>query len=454
MRVLGLDIGSSVVKGCLFEMTGLEPPQLVEQYSVDAPLTRPGPERAEHPLGELESAVQEVLSQTPSGCQIGVACAMHGLVLLDEDGEALGDAISWADGRSVDQAHRLRLRDPQAHQRTGTPIHPMAWPAKLAWLREEDPELWRRTASVTDLKSYLLGRLTGQPCPVDISSASGTGLWNNEEKSWDDRLRQALKLDQIQLPAVASPRYTMDWQGRTLHLGAADGPLSNLGLGATSGDRIAVSLGTSGAVRRMVRERRDVPNELFLYALDGESWVEGGAISNGSVVLDWLRQHKEMSHQELLELVAQAPPGAGGLLVFPYFFGERAPHWLPGTRSQIVGWSFEHDFCHLVRGCLEGVGYCLTRLLRLLGGSSEPLRCSGGMFASPVWCQLLADISGCTLSISPVAQATALGAALMTLTDYHERAELLPAGELFEPDSDLHEHYQILFDQWQAWERS
>lgn len=428
-------------------------PVLVDSCSCNSPLRRSRDLWAEHDLAEMEESLREVVELVPPESTVGFASAMHGLVLLDKQGEPISNALSWADMRASTQARWLKAIDPQAHQRTGTPVHPMAWPAKLAWVREERPELWGQVARVSDLKAYLLERLTGQPQPLDLSSASGTGLWNSESKSWDRSLISTLGLQQSQLPAVASPLLPVQWGQRTLLLGAGDGPLGNLGVGATKPGRLAISLGTSGAVRRTLEARRTVPPELFLYSLDGLCWVEGGAISNGSSVLDWLRRQRELSHQELLELASGSPPGAQGLSVYPYFSGERAPFWRPDTRSQIAGWGFSHDFADLVRACLEGVGYCLNRLLRLLEpAQGEPLRCTGGLFASPFWCQLLADISGHPIGVSPVTQATALGAALLTTERYLERSAELPLGEVLHPNLDLHEHYQVLYGQWKACE--
>jgi gluconokinase len=451
LLAIGADIGSSAVKACCFELDG-EPYQVLDQRSVNCALKTSHDNWAEHDLAGMEAALRQVLEVAPQGTEVGLASAMHGLVLLDAAGRAIGDAISWADGRSSAQAQRLEQLEPGAYARTGTPLHPMAWPAKLAWVRDERPEWWRRLARVTDLKSFLWERLTGEVAPLDPSSASSTGLWNSLTGAWDGPLRQRLEMDRVALPQVVSG-HRASWQGRTLHLGGGDGPLGNLGVGAVGGGRVAVTVGTSGAVRRHLPERKPVSPGLFLYGLEGMGWIEGGAISNGGAVLDWLRLQSSYSHKEILQQAGLAAPGARGMEVYPYFLGERAPFWQAGVRSRIVGWTPEHGFADLARATLEGVAYCLRRLLDLMGSDpEEPLRCSGGLFASEFWRSLFADVTGRPLSWGPSSHASALGAALLTRPDAFERSLALPLEQVFRPDPQACRRYDELYQAWNAGE--
>lgn len=443
--VVGLDVGSSAVKACLFDLSS-DTPRLLREQEVSCALSRPRPGWAEHDLQGLVAAVRQVLEVAPAGASVGWTSAMHGLVLLDERGRPLGNAISWADGRSGEQARALQKEDPGAYPRTGTPLHPMAWPAKLRWVREERAELWQATRRITDLKSYLWEAVLGEVAPLDRSSASATGLWNSQEEVWDEALRGHLQ--HIALPPV---RDAHRLEGRCQHhLGAADGPLGNLGLGAVGEGRVALSLGTSGAVRRFRAERGAVSPGLFLYALGALGWVEGGAISNGGSVLGWLRRQRDLPPESLLELACQAPEGARDLCVYPYFSGERAPFWRTDVRSGISGWTYQHSFADLARATLEGVAFCLRRLLDMVGESAEPISCSGGLFASEGWRQLFANACGRRLVLGGVEQASALGAALLTLADAGERALRLPAGELVEPAAAAARHYDEIFAAWLA----
>ncbi|MFA5509038.1 MAG: FGGY-family carbohydrate kinase [Vulcanimicrobiota bacterium] len=376
---------------------------------------------------------------------------MHGLILLDSQNQPLGDCISWADQRSSYQASRLRTEDPDAHFRTGTPLHPMAWPSKLLWAKEVHPALWSRVARVTDLKNYLLERLTLQRFPLDLSIASSTGLWNHQLQEWDQALLQRLDLHPERLPQVSVERIVADWNGRLLHVGAGDGPLANLGMGAVTAGRVALSVGTSGAIRQMETDGNSpFQTSLFRYALDHQHWVRGGAISNGTSILDWLRLQQDIPVEQILKKVSVVAAGADGLRVYPYFSGERAPFWQPEVKSHISGWSFEHSFSHLARATVEGVAFCLKRLLDHLEPTEQPLRCTGGFFASPVWRQLLADVTGHPVAVSPIAEATALGAALFTTDNYLELSASLPAGDLTEPSEHRSQVYGEIYEEWLA----
>jgi gluconokinase len=450
MLSAGIDIGSSALKVCLFD---LQPePVLVEKWTLPCPLLRPQPNRVEHNLAKIEHCLRSLLGKLPANCHLSFASAMHGLVLMDPDNQPLGDCISWADGRSSYQAAHLKREDPDAHHRTGTPIHPMSWPSKIMWAKEVHSSLWNRVVRVTDLKNYLLERLTGERFPLDLSSASSTGLWNAQEMEWDASLVERLKLDPKLLPEVSVERVTKTWKGHQLCLGAGDGPLANLGVGAVKDGRVALSVGTSGAIRQMESGDRPFKASLFRYALDRDNWVRGGAISNGASVLDWLRQQRDEPPEEILRMASTIAPGADDLRVYPYFSGERAPFWQPDVKSHISGWSFEHNFRHLSCATIEGVAFCLRRLLEQLEPTAQPLRCTGGFFSSPIWRQLIANVTGHAVAMSPITEATALGAALMVTDDYMSVAADLPAGEVVEPEEQQVQVYSEIYEEWLAGE--
>ncbi len=449
MRLAGVDIGSSRVKACLFDLTKPEAPRLLESRALDCPLVRPRQDRAEHNLKAIEQAVATVLEICPPEVPVGFTSAMHSLVLLDSSAAPLGQAVSWADLRSAQQAKLLKKRCPELHRRSGTPVHPMGWPAKLFWFRHREPSLWSQVARVTDLKSYLQGRLSGRLVPLDLSNASGTGLYDTQDRCWDKGLLGELGLTLDQLPEVVSPRQPWEWDGRTGVLGGGDGPISNLGLGALGSDRLAVSLGTSGAVRQALQGRAPFDKRLFEYALDEDIWVQGGALSNGGSVLDWLARHHSGSKEEILHLAGSVQAGAEGLLVHPYFSGERAPFWNPDVRSLTVGWSFHHEFAHLARATLEGVAFCLKRLAE--GWEAPLLRCAGGMFKSPFWCQLLADVTGKEVAVSAVPEATALGAALLTQRESFHLSRQLPVSTCYQPQEAAHNFYKEAYQDWNSW---
>ena len=159
-------------------------------------------------------------------------------------------------------------------------------------------------------------------------------------------------------------------------VGAGDGPLANLGLGAVAPGVAACSIGTSGALRVMVdRPAVDPHGRVFCYALTAHRWVVGGAINNGGVVLEWAGgalapDLGSDAAEELLDLAGSVPAGSGGLLMLPYLLSERAPHWSALPHGAYVGLTRAHRREHLVRAALEGV--CLQ-----LGLVLESMRAAG-----------------------------------------------------------------------------
>jgi len=450
MKSAGVDIGTNGVQACLYSLETQKQPEFVSSFRRNCPILCPQPLWYEHDLTGLERVLREVLDCLPPDCPVGFTSAMHGLVLVDRNGEALGHAPAWSDCRSAEQASELKARDPVVHFRTGTPVHSMAWPSKLLWFKKHRPEVWENTARLLDLKAYLLERLTGERGVLDISSASGTGLWNQEACCWDEGLCALLEVPSAWLPQVEGPRHKLTLHGRTLVIGAGDGPAGNLGSGAVRQGRIAMFLGASGAVRTFLDTPGSLPASLFRYHLDHHSWVEGGAISNGGSALEWLRSQRKYSAPELFGLIEQSPPGARGIKVYPYFQGERAPFWRSGITSHVEGLEAYHGFSDLVRATLEGVAFCLNRLLDELPPPTEPLRCTGFMFSNIIWCQLLADVTGFPVARGIHSLAPVLGAALFTRPDYLELSAEIEAGGVVAPSPELHARYQDLYPDWAA----
>jgi gluconokinase len=307
----------------------------------------------------VTDAALQTISQaaTGSGALRGLAfsSAMQSLVGLDEQGEPITELLTWADNRATAQARRLRAEYPLLHPRTGTPIHPMAPLSKLVWFKENEPELFARTRRWVGIKELIVHRLTGS-WAIDVSCASGTGLMSLETLDWDPEALAVAGVSAEQLSPIVPAKHTLPLTldglgiapGAPVVLGAGDGPLANLGVGAVRPGIAACSIGTSGALRITVeRPGVDPARRLFCYALTPGRWVIGGAINNGGSVLEWtgnaLAPDLGSDHEtELLELAAGVPPGSEGLLMLPYLFSERAPRWTALAGGAYVGLRDSH----------------------------------------------------------------------------------------------------------------
>jgi gluconokinase len=368
---------------------------------------------------------------------------MHSLLGLDAHGRPLTPLITWADTRADAQADRLRAegRALDLHRRTGTPVHPMSPLTKLMWLREEHPELHSSVRRWCGVKEYVLQQwcgghdtFDGDAFVADHSIASATGLLALDTLDWD---AEALDLagvrpDQLPRPVPTttvlrrmSSAATADLglpEGTPLVIGASDGPLANLGIGAVHPGEAACSIGTSGALRVMVEKPAvDPAGGVFCYAFLPELWVVGGAVNNGGVVLSWAHdalapELGDDAPDLLCELAETAPAGAGGLLMLPYLLGERAPHWSSLPRGAYIGLTRAHRREHLVRAALEGVCLQLSLVLDSLGAAEidvREVRATGGFARSGFWRQLLADVLGMPVDFPAGHEGSSFGAALL-----------------------------------------
>jgi len=407
MRALGVDLGSTSIKACLWDLEEGKAPVGIARASRELHLQVPQAGWAvQDPLATLQ-AVRELLAEMPAYEALGFSSAMHGLLPLCETGQPLGMAISWADQRSWAEAEELHKENPEWAERCGTPLHPMAWPAKLLWWRKHEQPV----AYWVGLKEWVVSQLAGLDRPpwMDRSLASATGLYAST--GWDEPMLRRVGISAAQLPEVIEPDLPLSQFPRRTVLGAGDGPLSHLGTGALRPDQACLSIGTSGALR-MVCGAGDSTHQgkLFRYYLSAGRWVRGGAISNGSLVLDWLRSLQGLTPEELLQSVAQIPPGAEGLVALPYLMGERSPIWDARARGALVGLTVKHSQAHIARAMLEGVVFALRQVSESLEHASE-IRVTGGLSRSPVWLQMLADGLGQSVLAMAEGEAGALGAA-------------------------------------------
>ncbi|MEW9673232.1 gluconokinase [Ammoniphilus sp. 3BR4] len=446
--VIGLDIGTTSTKAVAFGPRG----RIRAVHSVDYPLIHPQPSWAEQdPNRILEAVVESVrhvmlkAKAAPKDLQaIGMSTAMHSLIALDASGELLTRSIIWADNRSVKQSNWI-LNEYSGHQfyrRTGTPIHPMSPLSKLLWMKEEDPETFSRSAKFVSIKEFVLHRLFGQYV-VDYSIASATGLFNLEALDWDEEVLGLLGINRDQLSHPVPTTYILSDMDQDMAIkmgihpdtpfvvGASDGVLANLGVGAIGPGETAVTIGTSGAIRTVIdRPRTDEKGRTFCYALTDRHWVIGGPTNNGGMILRWLKDEfaapeievaKRLGkdpYEIMIEYAEKVPAGSEGLLFLPFLSGERAPYWNANARGLFFGISLHHKREHFIRAVLEGVilsVFTVGVALHDLAGQAVDIRASGGFARSAVWRQILADMMGREVLVPESHEASSLGAAALAL---------------------------------------
>lgn len=448
--VVGVDVGTTAVKVVAFGLGADWRHTVVREY----PLLQPAPGWQVQDPHTVLAAMHGALAEAVTRCRgasvvaISLSSAMHGLIGLDDDLVPLTPLLTWADSRAAEEAKALRdaRQAPDLHRVSGTPVHPMSPLTKLMWFARHEPGLSARARAWVGLKDWVVHGLTGT-LATELSSASGTGLLDLATRDWNPTALDLAGVSPHQLPPVL-PTTAALGLSRTVAarvglptatpvvVGAADGPLGNVGTGALDPGVVGLSVGTSGAVRMVVPEPVVAPSgRLFCYALTEDAWVVGGAVSNGGVAARWAGgvfgpsgDGVHVTDAELLELAASVPPGSEGLIALPYLLAERAPLWDPALTGAFLGVRHGHTRGHFVRAVVEGVALQLATIVDDLD-RLEPVRtvrATGGVFRSTLWRDVLAGAIGRPLTITGGAEGSALGAAALGLLATG-RAETLAA---------------------------
>jgi gluconokinase len=409
MSTLALDVGSSSVRAQRFDERGDAAGELrQEAYDTDDP-------------AEVAAAVRSVLGGADPDA---TSCFAHSLLALDEDWKPLTPILGWRDTRSAGAADWLarRLDAEAVHARTGAFLHPSFWPAKLAWLAETEPETFRRAARFVSFADYL----RGEP-ETSLSMASTSGLLDLTTLDWDEELLATLGLGHERLPRLADVSI---W---------SDAACSNAGAGCTTRERAALMVGTSGALRVLYESERPQPRPgLFLYLADARRVVEGGALSDGGNLYEWL----ERTLADASGSLAERDPRDHGLTFMPFLGGERSTGWNPEARGAVHGLTFETTPLDLRQAAYEGVAFRFAAVADLLPDVSEVVATGGGLLHDLDWIQIMADALARPIHVSGVPEASLRGAAVIALErEGHEVADAPVAG-VVEPRADRADAYR------------
>jgi gluconokinase len=421
---IGIDIGTTATKAICFDLHG----NVIRQVSHSYPMHHPKPNWAvQNPQEILETVLNCIIEITKEVQPefISFSSAMQSIIAIDEAGNPLTDAILWADNRAVEIAEALKNSKKGKHfyQKTGIPIHPFSPMTKIAWFKEFDSEIFSKTYKFISIKEYVWHHLTGEYC-TDTSMASGTGLLNIHTLQWDDEVLDFLNIKSQQLSSVCGVTH----QGKGISddflyvIGGGDGALANLGTGAMEKNCMALTIGTSGAVRLPIEKPYlDEQMRTQCYHLMNDQYLTLGAVNNGAVILQWLREtllKTNQSFESLFEAAEKIPAGSEGLLFVPYLLGERAPIWDASAQGSILGMQITHTQAHLVRATLEGILFGLFQITEILLPDPEKRKqtkvmASGGFGKSQLWLQMVADIFQMQVETSQTIEGSSWGAVLI-----------------------------------------
>jgi gluconokinase len=464
--VMAIDVGSSSVRALLYDGRGDQIEQSEHQVAYTQVITADGGSES-NPAGLFDLVVECVdsIAELAATHQLAIAAVgmtsfWHGLMGLGDDGSTITPVYMWSDKRSGPDAAALRTRidAAAAHRRTGCRIHSSYWPAKLTWFRREYAARFQCVKAWVSVTDYILWRLFGTMA-TSISMASGSGLLNIETLDWDTAMLDDLEMSRSVLPgiidrSVAHRGLANGFDNRWPNLDAipwypaiGDGAAANVGSGCVGDSRIAMTIGTSAAMRIVVPGALGqglaplLPERIWNYRLDQDYRVLGGALSNGGNVTGWIASHLAGDDFDTLTDAALAiRPDSHGLTVLPFLAGERSPSWNDEATGTFHGLRLSTTAGDIFRATLESTSYRMAAIyddLRLLAAPAHEIHANGAAaLKSPLWLQIIADTLGHRVdAVDAEAEASARGAALCALESIGALASLL------EIEHDVSEHF-------------
>ena len=482
--MIGVDIGTTSTKSVLYDENG----QFIMKHNIGYELHTPNVDVSEENPDELFDAVLMTVKYVVREANIAkedikllsFSAQMHSLVAMDENHNRLTENITWADNRASKYATLInnQYNGLDIYRRTGTPNHPMSPLSKIFWMKHEQQSTFDNTAMFADIKTYIIYQLFEQYV-IDHSMASATGMFNLEQLDWDDDVLNLLGISRSQLPELVPTTHILTGMKKRyatlmgidvktpVVIGASDGVLSNLGVNSYQQGEVAVTIGTSGAIRTVIdKPRTDEKGRIFCYVLTDEHYVIGGPVNNGGVILRWLRDEILASEVEtakrlgvdpydvLTQIASRVKPGSDGLIFHPYLAGERAPLWNADARGSFFGLTLSHKKEHMIRAALEGVLYNLytvyLALIEVMNETPNEIKATGGFAKSEIWRQMMADIFDTQLSVPESYESSCLGAcvlgmkALGEIDDFSIIEQMVGTTHEHQPDPNTVDIYQQL----------
>lgn len=434
--LLGIDLGTQSVKAILLREDGQVFGSGSGKYPILSPLVGYAEQDPSSWWQAVTDTVKNLLGRTGVDpreiAAVGLSGQMHGMVPLGEAGEVIRPAIIWCDQRAreyVDLVYQKMGKD--AFSRiTLNPLSPGFQLATLLWMRDHEPENYKRLVTVILPKDYIRYRLTGS-IGSEITDASSTLVLDTLTGRWSKEIIETLGLDASYFPELSEPLTIVGGltfqaavetgliSGTPVIAGGSDQPMQAIGNGLITPGTVSVTTGTGGQLFTVVERPMYNPalnTHTFCNVLPGTWYVMAATLSAG-LSLSWFTS--SIAHvQEFDTLTAEAAtvvPGSEGLFFLPYLAGERAPHFDSEARALFYGLTLRHSRAHMTRAIMEGVAYsfrdCLS-IMENLGIRTDRIIASGGGARSPLWMQIQSDILDREIRTTGVTEQASFGAAL------------------------------------------
>ena len=484
--LLGLDIGTSGTKTALFDENGNTIKTATYGYELFQPKVGWAEQNPEDWWKACVEGIKDVIKNSGVSCNdikgIGLSGQMHGLVLVDENNQVIRNSIIWCDQRTEKECEYIteKIGRERLISITGNPAMTGFTLSKLLWVRNNEPENYKKIKKILLPKDYIRFRLTNV-FATEVSDASGMQMLDINSRDWSTELLNELEIDKnilapVYESVVVSGHVTKETaeitglaEGTAVVGGAGDQAAGAIGNGIVSEGIISTVIGSSGVVFASTDTPRfDKSGRVhtLCHAVPGK-WHVMGVTQGAGLSFKWFKEtfcQKEIEdckenklniYDVLTAKAAQSKPGANGVIYLPYLMGERTPHLDPNVKGGFLGVSLINNHDDFIRSILEGVSFSLKNCLDIIEDMNvniHDIRVSGGGAESEVWRQILSDIFGYSLTTVKASEGPALGVAILAAvgTGIYPSVEdacnkIIKGQDKVTPNKDTHEEYMKVY---------
>jgi len=469
---LGIDIGTTSVKILLISSAGKIVAEATRGHDLLSPHPNWAEEDAENWWNDVILAVRDIAKQAPEAlrqtCSIGCSGMVPAIVLLDENGKPLRNSIQQNDARAIDQIERVAaaLDQNELYEKTGGFTNQQHILPRLLWVKENEPEVWARVRKVVGSYDYIAYKLTGV-YSLELNWAAESGSYDIHRGEWIEGQLEQFGISSDILPPVNDPTKVIGVTDAAMEElmglpggipvvgGSADHVASTLAAGIVAEGDLLIKFGGAGDILYCTEEVKTNPKLFFDYHdVPGCCLLNGCMAASGSLVKWFTKDVLRSEDPEILRKLdveaAKLPAASEGVIVLPYFLGEKTPLFDPIARGVIYGLTLSHGYAHIFRAILESVVYGFRHhidVLTEMGYQPQQIIATDGGAKSPLWCQISADILGAPVRAFPSHPGSALGVAFVAamsagmFSDWGDIRLFLTDYKMYEPDMQAHKIY-------------
>ncbi len=464
---LGIDVGTTSVKVIMISKNG----EIFDETSVSHDLISLHPNWAEEDANiwwdNTKTALMQMKNRHPYEMGeiriVGCSGMVPAIVLLDKNGNPLRNTIQQNDARAVEEIRRVSevIDQDKLYQRTGGRTNQQHILPRLLWVKEHEPDVWSQTATVMGSYDWIVYKLTGEKS-LEINWAVESGAMDIQTRQWltDD-------LNQFGISKKIFPKVNLSmeivgktkgvWEellgipaGTPVIAGSADHVASTLAAGIINQDDLLIKFGGAGDILYCVDEIVTNENLFFDYHIVPEKYLLNGCMAASGSLVKWFT--KNIIHQDSPDIFARldeqavnVAPASEGLIILPYFLGEKTPLFDPTARGVLFGLTLSHTNGHIFRAILESVIYGFRHHVEVLddmGYKPKRIMATNGGAKSKFWCQIAADVLGQEVRSYPSHPGSALGVAFLAgmsvgmFQKWEEIQKFLTIHRTFQPDQD------------------